>query len=148
MNANQTKQKNDLPDCWKQSVNVLLVLMISACFMVLALTFIPHTEGLYRFAVAAMYAMGISVILTVEWAIRSPSSPIFPPGFKPFNNALSTLILAAVVAAMVALLTVTIFSTVLTKTSWAKPTAEVLVTRITFSNSPYIPLAPPRLRIV
>lgn len=160
MDTNKTKQKNDLPDCWLQPVNVLLVLMVSACFFVLATIFIPHIGELYRFAVAAMAAMVISTFLAVEWAIRSPSSPIFPPRFKLFNDALLkrilvtnglltyilvvVVVIVTVVAAVAALLPVIFFSTA----PWSKPAAEVLVTRITFSNSPYIPLAPPRLRTV
>lgn len=158
MGANQTKQKNDLPDCWKQPVNVLLYFLIASSSLVLFLTWAPHTENLYPYAVALMGAIVTSLFLTVEWVIRSPSSPIFPPGFKfnnplskrflavivaagallPFHNPLLKIILAALAAAAVALLL----------TTWIKPAAEVLVTRISFSNSPFIPLAPPRLRTV
>jgi hypothetical protein len=60
----------------------------------------------------------------------------------------AVVVIVTVVAAVAALLPVNFFSTAPTKTSWTKHAAEVLVTRITFSNSPYIPLAPPRLRTV
>lgn len=141
MIISKSNQKN-VPDNWLQPVNVLLCFLIASGFLVLFSIWVPHAENLSPYAVASMGSLVTSLYLTVEWAIRSPSSKIFPPRVEPFHKPLSKIILAALIAAVVLLATITFLSTARTKISW-KPAAEVLTTRISFSNSPFLPLAPP-----